>query len=167
MSRVSATAGVVCLGSVLAKGGDGGKVGMTLGAEDAHGRVGSLLGVVLSTSFLLMDEASPRGEVRHWSFVVEKDGSGSIMVKAGDGAEVQADGALLSELQQVIERFDLAALNGTDRVVAGLPPMFGPCRLNVVYASGERLYFQKNSIPQEGWPKVMLDILLEASGKTL
>lgn len=120
----------------------------------------------LSTSFLLMDEASPRGEVRHWSFVVEKDDSGSIMVKAGDGAEVKAGAALLSELQQVIDRFDLAALNGTDRVVAGLPPMFGPCRLNVVYASGERLYFRRNSRPQEGWPKAMLDVFLKASGKT-
>ena len=120
-----------------------------------------------STSFLLADEKSSSSEVRYWSFSVEKADSDRIVIDLGNGATVQADVVLLAELQQIIDRFDLAALNGTDRVVAGLPPMFDPCRLNVVYASGERLYFRRNSRPQEGWPKAMLDILLEASGKTL
>ena len=90
-----------------------------------------------STSFLLRDETSPHDAIEHWSFTVKKEDSGRIAIEAGNGATVQADDALLAELQQVIDRFDLAALNGTDRVIAGLPPMFGPCRMSVDYASGK------------------------------
>ena len=118
-----------------------------------------------STSFLLRDETSPHEDIEHWSFTVKKDDSGRIAIEAGNGATVQADDALLAELQQVIDRFDLAALNGTDRLIAGLPPVFGPCRMSVDYASGERLYFQRNSRPQEGWPRAMLDIFLNAFDK--
>ena len=118
-----------------------------------------------STSFLLRDETSPHEAIEHWSFTVKKDDSGRIAIEAGNGATVQADDALLAELQQVIDRFDLAALNGTDRVTAGLPPVFGPCRMSVDYASGERLYFQRNSRPEEGWPRAMLDIFLNAFEK--
>ena len=118
-----------------------------------------------STSFLLRDETSPHEAIEHWSFTVKKDDSGRIAIEAGNGTTVQADDALLAELQQVIDRFDLAALNGTDRVTAGLPPVFGPCRMSVDYASGERLYFQRNSRPEEGWPRAMLDIFLNAFEK--
>ena len=118
-----------------------------------------------STSFLLRDETSPHEAIEHWSFTVKKDDSGRIAIEAGNGTTVQADDALLAELQQVIDRFDLAALNGTDRLIAGLPPVFGPCRMSVDYASGERLYFQRNSRPEEGWPRAMLDIFLNAFEK--
>ena len=118
-----------------------------------------------STSFLLRDETSPHEAIEHWSFTVKKDDSGRIAIEAGNGTTVQADDALLAELQQVIDSFDLAALNGTDRVTAGLPPVFGPCRMSVDYASGERLYFQRNSRPEEGWPRAMLDIFLNAFEK--
>ena len=47
MSGVTATAGVICFGSVLIERGDGCKVGMTFGTEDAYGRVSSLFGIVL------------------------------------------------------------------------------------------------------------------------
>ena len=118
-----------------------------------------------STSFLLRDETSPHEAIEHWSFTVKKDDSGRIAIEAGNGTTVQADDALLADLQQVIDRFDLAALNGTDRLIAGLPPVFGPCRMSVDYASGERLYFQRNSRPEEGWPRAMLDIFLNAFEK--
>ena len=118
-----------------------------------------------STSFLLRDETSPHDAIEHWSFTVKKEASGRIAIEAGNGTTVQADDALLAELQQVIDRFDLAALNGTDRVIAGLPPMFGPCRMSVDYASGERLHFQRNSRPEEGWPRAMRDIFLSAFAK--
>ena len=118
-----------------------------------------------STSFLLRDETSLHEAIEHWNFTVKKDDTGRIAIEAGNGTTVQADDALLAELQQVIDRFELAALNGTDRVTAGLPPMFGPCRMSVDYASGERLYFQRNSRPEEGWPRAMLDIFLNAFDK--
>ena len=118
-----------------------------------------------STSFLLRDETSPHEAIEHWSFTVKKEASGRIAIEAGNGTTVQADDALLAELQQVIDRFDLAALNGTDRLIAGLPPVFGPCRMSVDYASGERLYFQRNSRPEEGWPRAILEIFLRTFGR--
>ena len=53
VSLVSATAGELCLGAVVGKGGDGGEVGMTFGAENADGVVVCLFSVVLRASFLL------------------------------------------------------------------------------------------------------------------
>ena len=52
VTAMTATAGVICLGTVLGERGDLRKVGMTLGAENADGRIDRLLGIVLRLQLL-------------------------------------------------------------------------------------------------------------------
>lgn len=102
------------------------------------------------------------GRGARWDIRASRDGSGGVSVTLGGGMQGQASAgaALFDDVQEVIDRFALAKSNGIDRVIAGLPPQFSPSRLEVGYASGERLYFQKNGDPDAGWPKAMLDIFL-------
>ncbi len=52
VTAVTAAAGIVCLGAVVAQFSDGGKVGLTFGAENDGRVVGGLFGVVLGFQFL-------------------------------------------------------------------------------------------------------------------
>ena len=117
----------------------------------------------LSASFWVQDE---EGRGARWNLSAEKDSSGGVSVRVGGAVQGQAlaDAAFLAALQEVIDRFELAKLNGIDRVTAGLPPSFSPVRLNVDYASGERLYFQMNGDPKAEWPRALLKLFLESAG---
>ena len=116
----------------------------------------------LSASFWTQDE---EGRGMRWELSARRDGSG-VSVRVGGAsqeeaqAEAQADAAFLEAVQEVLGRFELAKLNGIDRVTAGLPPAFSPTRLSVDYASGERLYFQMNGRPDAEWPAALLEIFL-------
>ena len=114
-------------------------------------------------SFWIQDE---EGRGTRWKLSAKKDSSGGVSVSV-EGAvkeEAQAESAFLDAVQEVIERFELAKLNGIDRVTAGLPPAYSPTRLSVDYASGERLYFQMNGRPEAEWPQALLEIFLESVG---
>ena len=50
-----------------------------------------------------------------------------------------ADHSFMYKLQEVVSRYDLAQYNGMDISVSGLPEMYG-ASLQIVYASGERIY---------------------------
>ena len=115
-------------------------------------------------SFWLRDEEE-RGT--RWTLSAKKDSSGGVSVRV-EGAvqeEAQADSAFLEAVQEIIDRFELAKLNGIDRVTAGLPPAYSPTRLNVDYASGECLYFQMNGRPEAEWPRALLEIFLESASR--
>ena len=54
-----------------------------------------------------------------------------------------ADHSFMYRLQEVIAKYDFAQYNGTSITVSGLPEMYG-ASLQVVYASGERIYASNN-----------------------
>ena len=115
-------------------------------------------------SFWLQDE---EGRGTRWTLSAKNDSSGGVSVSV-EGAvkeEAQADSAFLDAVQEVIERFELAKLNGIDRVTAGLPPAYSPTWLSVDYASGERLYFQMNGKPEAEWPRALLEIFLGSASR--
>ena len=115
----------------------------------------------LDASFWVQDE---EGRGARWNLSAKKDSSGGVSVRVGGAVQGQAlaDAAFLAALQEVVDRFGLAKLNGIDRVTAGLPPAYSPARLNADYASGERLYFRSNGDPRAEWPKALLKIFLGA-----
>ena len=117
----------------------------------------------LSASFWIQDE---EGRGTRWNLSAEKDSSGGVSVRVGGAVQGQAlaDAAFLAALQEVVDRFGLAKLNGIDRVTAGLPPAYSPARLSADYASGERLYFQMHGRPEAEWPQALLEIFLESVG---
>ena len=115
-------------------------------------------------SFWIQDE---EGRGTRWKLSARREGSGGVSVSV-EGAvreQAQADSAFLDAVQKIIDRFELAKLNGIDRVTAGLPPAYSPTRLSVDYASGERLYFQMNGRPEAEWPRALLEIFLESAGR--
>ena len=118
----------------------------------------------LSASFWVQDE---EGRGTRWTLSAKKDSSGgvSVSVEGAGKEEAQADSAFLDAVQEVIERFELAKLNGIDRVTAGLPPAYSPTWLSVDYASGERLYFQMNGRPEAEWPRALLEIFLGSASR--
>ncbi|MBR6626111.1 MAG: hypothetical protein IKL01_07915, partial [Mailhella sp.] len=115
----------------------------------------------LSASFWVQDE---EGRGARWNLSAKKDSSGGVSASVGGAVQAQADSAFLDAVQEVVDRFELAKLNGIDRVTAGLPPAYSPTRLSVDYASGERLYFQMNGDPKAEWPQALLEIFLESVG---
>ena len=118
----------------------------------------------LDASFWLEDDDASRSD--RWELQAFKGSSGgvSVSVRGGVQGQAQAEASFLAALQEVVDRFGLAKSNGIDRVTAGLPPPFSPVRLNVDYASGERLYFQMNGDPKAEWPQALLELFLESVG---
>ena len=117
----------------------------------------------LSASFWIQDE---EGRGTRWKLSAERESSGGVSVRVGGAVQGQAlaDAAFLAALQEVVDRFELAKLNGIDRVTAGLPPAYSPTRLSVDYASGERLYFQMNGRPEAEWPRALLKLFRGHAG---
>ena len=68
-----------------------------------------------------------------------------------------ANEALLTSLQEVIDRYHLAELNGVYRVTAGLAPGYWEGGLSVTYASGETLSFTQNNDPYAEWAEAFYD----------
>ena len=115
----------------------------------------------LSASFWVQDE---EGRGARWNLSAKKDSSGGVSASVGGAVQAQTDSAFLDAVQKMIDRFELAKLNGIDRVTAGLPPAYSPTRLSVDYASGERLYFQMNGRPEAEWARALLELFLEPAG---
>lgn len=77
------------------------------------------------------------------------------------GVSLPADEALLTALQDVIDRYELAKRNGVYEVTAGLPPEFQERTLSVAYASGETLRFTQNNEPFEDWAVAFYDVFAD------
>ena len=54
-----------------------------------------------------------------------------------------ADHSFMYRLQEIVAKYDFAQYNGTSITVSGLPEMYG-VSLQIVYASGERIYISNN-----------------------
>ncbi|MBO4915513.1 MAG: hypothetical protein J5449_09940 [Oscillospiraceae bacterium] len=110
----------------------------------------------LYATFCLEGEWSPGRRTSFYTFSVKPDDVGTLTASesvAGVGAP--ADKALLTALQEIVDRYGLAGQNGEHHTTAGLPPEFGPCTLSVHYASGEKLTFTYDNDPDAAWAKEM------------
>ena len=118
----------------------------------------------IAALFWIQDE---EGRGTRWKLSARREGSGGVSVSVGGAVqeEAQAGAAFLYAVQEVVDRFELAKLNGIDRVTAGLPPAYSPTWLSVDYASGERLYFQMNGKPEAEWPRALLEIFLGSASR--
>ncbi len=73
------------------------------------------------------------------------------------GIGLHADAELLAALQEIVDRFGLAEMNGVYRVTAGLAPEYQEGALKIRYASGEELEFTINNDPYAEWAEAMYD----------
>lgn len=99
---------------------------------------------------------------RTFQFQVNIDDNG--VLKASEefsGVSFPADATLLTALQTVIDEQKLAAMNGVDKITAGLPPEYQACTLRVNYASGEMLKFTVNNDPEAEWAEAIYTVFAE------
>ena len=97
-------------------------------------------------------------DIKMFHLTVKPDDTGKL-IASGDVLPFQwpANEALLTALQDVIDRYDLAKKNGVYRVTAGLAPECQEGGLHVTYASGETLSFTENNDPYAPWAEAFYD----------
>lgn len=101
-------------------------------------------------------------ENHSFQFQVKPDGNGAWTVtEPGSEITCAADETLLTELQDVIDRNELASKNGICEYTAGVAPAYGACILRVTYASGEILNFTVDNDPEAEWSAMFCDVFAE------
>ena len=98
-----------------------------------------------------LDAVSDNGKVRVKYDWYQRQGD-------SDKAEYTADADFLVHLQEIVAEYNFAQYNGYYHSVSGLPDMYGE-RLNILYASGERISVQDN---QSGFlpPEAIKELIL-------
>ena len=67
------------------------------------------------------------------------------------GIEEEADEQLMSDIQTLIDKYQLVENNGVDKYTSGLAPEYQPFTFEAVYDSGEKLYFSMDNGPYDDW----------------
>ncbi|MBE7003537.1 MAG: hypothetical protein E7425_04515 [Ruminococcaceae bacterium] len=112
----------------------------------------------LDASFLLETRWKSEQRDNSFHFTVKPDAQGVLTASEEVlGISCPADGALLTALQEIVDRYKLASWNGVYRVTAGLAPEYRPGGLNVRYASGETLAFTTDNDPFAEWAEAFYD----------
>jgi hypothetical protein len=86
------------------------------------------------------------------------------------GTSIKVGEEVLGGAQEIIEKFNLSALNGTDKHTSALPPPYSPMFFKAEYSSGERIYFYVDGNPEELWCNGFAEYFLnvfEEYGETL
>lgn len=113
--------------------------------------------ISLSVGFYHEDKYN-RSSGRYYNFILEPDEEGRIIFKesyVSEGFEV--DKSVLSDVQAIIKKYDLAKSNGYHKTTAGLPPQFEECFFEAKYDSGEYISFSENSDPSAAWSQELLE----------
>jgi hypothetical protein len=100
-------------------------------------------------------------EERFFRFLIEEDAGVLTASEELSGISLPADEALLTRLQEIIDKYELVKNNGIYSVTAGLPPEFQERTLFVGYASGETLTFTMNNEPAAEWAEDIYDLFAD------
>lgn len=114
--------------------------------------------VIISKDIMIFDtnfvyECEP-GSYAHYNFNAKKQADGSVELTEGYGeweSKVVVGPEFLISLQTIIDKHNLAKLNGVYEVTSGLPFEYEPCSLLCKYESGESIYFCKDGNPESEW----------------
>ncbi|MBE6768573.1 MAG: hypothetical protein E7549_06640 [Ruminococcaceae bacterium] len=108
----------------------------------------STLIISFDCRFSTMDVAEPGTLGNHIYQLQAKLENGAVkgtyqVLDTGEKRLFRDSHVFLNKVQNLVEKYDLAQYNGQSYEVAGLPGDYG-VRLEVVYASGERIYTYNN-----------------------
>ncbi len=104
-------------------------------------------------------------ECHQFEFLIGPDDQGVLTAfERVSGFRCPADASLLEKLQKIVEEEGLAALNGLNRVTAGLAPECQPCEVSIDYESGEKLAFILNNNPFALWSERVYDVFADWFG---
>ena len=97
---------------------------------------------------IVVEESELVGRKYKLSAVLE-DGTVKSKIKwrdragAGEEHDFTADASFMTNLQEIVSKYNFAQYNGYISIVSGLPDMYG-AKLDINYASGESLYAHNN-----------------------
>jgi len=98
-------------------------------------------------------------EDHDFEFEIKKDEKGILTAYENvTGIFAECDEDLLYDLQAVIDKRDLASLNGVYDVTAGLAPEMEEKQFRVEYESGEKIEFTRNNQPYSLWGEEFYDV---------
>ena len=100
-------------------------------------------------------------EERFFRFKIEEENGVLTASEERSGISRPADAALLTALQEIIDKYELVKNNGIYKVTAGLPPEFQESTLFAGYASGETLTFTRNNEPAAEWAEDIYDLFAD------
>ncbi len=107
---------------------------------------------------LWLNERWTAEDSREFEFQIVPDSSGTLIAsELNSGLSLPADRELLDSLQNVIDQYDLAAMNGMHKFTAGLSPEYQEREIAVHYVSGETLRFLTNNEPDALWEEAIYD----------
>lgn len=104
-------------------------------------------------NFCIEGKWAPGYENGYYTFEIKSDAAGKLIASEKlTGVSAEADKELIAAIQDIIDSYKVAAMNGEYRLTAGLDPAyFGPSTLRVSYASGEKLTFTRDNEPDAEW----------------
>ena len=107
--------------------------------------------VEFSARFFVFDDFdSSHGSLYRYE-ITSADGVYTLSEKRRYRIETEISENNLADVQALIEKNNLASLNGIHSQTDGLPAEYQPCYLDVLYASGETLSFSFDGEPYSKW----------------
>lgn len=102
-------------------------------------------------------------EARGYIFEVKTEKDGKITIKEDyyEPISCETDESIFTELQKIIEDYDLVKINGIYTYTQGLPPEFSPSSLEAIYDSGEKLSLIVNNNPYADWSSDIAQVLMD------
>ncbi len=101
-------------------------------------------------------------EQHEFEFQVQANDKGELTALENvSGVSCPADEKLLDALQVIIDKYELAALNGTNRYNYSISPEYQKCSLKAEYASGEKLEFTDLNDPYAQWEEEVYTVFAE------
>ena len=137
----------------------GGRINMT--DPDAPKMIQSKDIVEFYASFFLYTRWRPE-EHHSFQFQIKPAGGGTwTAAETYSETSCPADETLMTALQDVIDRYELASMNGVCEYTAGVAPEYGECILRVTYASGETLNFTVDNDPEAECSTMFCDVFAD------
>ncbi len=153
--------------SLIACGGKPAEVPVSGGTTDntnygAKKEIASKNVVEFSTSFFIFDKYEAGNDGMFRASIKDNDKGEHVLTVSGvyDHELVVGD-EVLAGVQDIIDKYNLVKKNGDGKVTAGLPPEYGPWELDVLYDSGEELYFYENGEPDGDWTGAFRDYFIK------
>lgn len=115
----------------------------------------------LDTEFFYTEKYGDRGYAC-LRIKLERDEKNELILSEENRYNVSTEvgNEVLSGTQELIDKFKLSGLNGTDEYTSGLPYPYSPMYFKARYASGESIYFYVDGNPQEPWCNELAEYFL-------
>lgn len=86
-------------------------------------------------------------------FKLERDEKNELILSEeySYGVSIKVGDEVLSGAQEIIDKYELSKLNGTDKCTPELSAPYSPMFFKADYASGDRIYFNVDGNPEELW----------------